>query len=185
MKKKILGIVLALSLLAVSALSVAASTGSVDLVGGSLSVTTSDILLGSVTLDGTDQVAVSDASSNNWVATDATGSGNGWHLTIFATNFSDGAGQEIDISQPDTEFKIQLLDSNISVINGNTKPVSQVTSLTPISNVTPLKFLSAAAGTGMGSYSLHPNFELEIPADLSVGAGGYTSTVTVDIVAGP
>ena len=185
MNKKVFGILLVLSLLALSTFSVVAGTGSVDLIGGSLSVTTYDVVMGSVTLDGTNQVAVSDAVSNNWIATDATGSGNGWNLTITATNFSDGGGQEIDISKPNTEFKMQLTDANVGVISGNTKPVTQVAALTPISNATPLKFLVASPGTGMGSYAIHPNFALEIPADLQIGAGGYTSTITVTAVSGP
>lgn len=185
MNKKLLGIVLALSLLALSAFSVAADSGTVDLIGGTLSVATTDVFLGSVTLDGTNQLAISDASANNWTATDARGSGAGWNLTISATNFTDATGQEIDISQPDTEFKVQLLDSNVTVIHGNTKPVSLVPTLSPIPNDGSLKFLSADVGTGMGSYAIHPNFALEIPADLHVGAGGYTSTITVTAVTGP
>ncbi|RLD05836.1 MAG: hypothetical protein DRI32_03635 [Chloroflexi bacterium] len=185
MNKKVLGVLLALSLLAVSAFSVAADSGTIDLIGGTLSVTTADVVMSSVTLDGTNQVSISPASSNNWTATDARGSGAGWNLAISATNFSDGAGQEIDISQPDTEFKIQLLDADVTVINGNAKPTSLVTTLTPIPNAGTLKFLSAATGEGMGSYAIHPSFALEIPADLHVGAGGYTSTITVTAVTGP
>ena len=183
--KKFLTISLTMVMLAMSVFIVAAESGTVDLIGGTLSVATDQIALTSVTLDGTNQTALSAAVDNNWTATDARGSGAGWNISISATNFSDGAGQEIDISDPDSEFKIQLLDANVTVINGNAKPVSQVTALTPIPNVGSLKFLSAVAGTGMGSYAIHPNFELEIPADLHVGAGGYSSTVTVTAATGP
>jgi len=35
----------------------------------------------------------------------------------------------------------------------------------------------------MGSYTLNPNFELEVPAETLVG--NYSSTITVSAVSGP
>jgi hypothetical protein len=58
-----------------------------------------------------------------------------------------------------------------------------VTDLTNISSLTPGTFLSAAVDTGMGTYTLKPNFLLKIPAETYVG--DYTATVTVAIVAAP
>ena len=83
------------------------------------------------------------------------------------------------------EFKIQLLDANITLTSGNTKPTSQATSLTaiPENPAAGLKFISAATDTGMGTYSVSPNFELEIPAQTY--AGTYTSTVTITAATGP
>lgn len=186
--KKIMVISLTLAMLVMGAFSVGAETGSIELAEGTLSVTTDQIGFNAITLDGTDQAATSEASTNNWTVTDARGSGAGWNVTISATDFSYGAGNVIDISDTDSEFKIQLLDSNVAVVSGNAKPVSQVTSLTPIPETsagTPLKFLSAVVDTGMGVYSVNPNFELEIPADLHVGAGAYSSTVTITAASGP
>jgi hypothetical protein len=187
MKRRSLAIIIAIALLALTASVVYAEIATVTITGGSLSVAGNDITFAGVTLDGTDQATTSAAAANNWSAADARGTGAGWNLTIVATDFSDGGTRTMDISSVDNEFKIQLLDANVVLIAGNANPVSQVAALTtiPESPAAALKFLSAAVDTGMGSYTLNPNFELEIPADTYVGTGTYTSTVTITAVSGP
>lgn len=182
MKKRFSAILLILVLLLGVTLTAYAETGSVAILAGTLSETIANVTLSSVTLDGTDQTATSASGSNSWAAEDATGTGAGWNLTIEAVDFVDGT-KTIDIDAADQAFQIQLLDTNIGVVAGNTKPVSSVTSLTSILTGTPLKFVSAATDTGMGSYTLAPNFSLLIPAETYVGT--YTSTITVTIVSGP
>ena len=187
--KRILAIFAVLAVLAVTAVAVYAETATVTISGGALSVTPANVTLSAVTLDGTDQLSTSAAASNNWSATDARGTGVGWNATIVATDFTDGGTplRTIDISSADQEFKIQLLDANIGVTAGNTKPTSSVTVLTaiPEAPAAALKFVSAAVNTGMGSYTLNPNFELEVPAETFVGTGTYTSTITIAINSGP
>jgi hypothetical protein len=187
MNRRTLAIIVAIALLALTATAVYAETATVTITGGSLSVTAADITFSGVTLDGSDQTTTSASGANNWSASDARGTGVGWNLTIVATDFSDGGTRSLDISSADQEFKIQLLDTNVAVTAGNTEPVSQVAALTaiPESPAAALKFLSAAVDTGMGSYTLNPNFELEIPAETYVGTGTYTSTVTITAVSGP
>ncbi len=185
MKKKVFAFGLVLILLAVSAVAVAAETGTVTITGGTLSVTAADVTLSGVTLDGTDKLSTSASGSNSWSASDARGTGAGWNLTIGATDFTDGVDKTIDIAQSDSEFKIQLLDANVTVTAGNTKPVSAVTTLSPIPDTGSLKFLSAATDTGMGTYAIAPNFELEVPAETYVGSGTYTSTITITAATGP
>ena len=188
-KVRTLAVAIAILMIAMIAVGVHAESATVALTGGSLSVSPANVTLSGVTLDGSDKVATSAAASNNWTATDATGTGAGWNLTIVATDFSDGGTptRTLDISSADQEFKIQLLDSNISVTAGNTKPTSLVSALTaiPESPAAALKFASAALNTGMGSYAINPNFELEIPAETYVGTGSYSSTITISIVSGP
>lgn len=189
MYKRILAILLTTALLAGTAVTAYAvtGTGTVTITGGSLSVSMAAVTLSGVTLDGTDKISTSASGSNSWSARDSRGTGDGWNLTIAATDFSDGTGKTIDISAADQEFKIQLLDTNITVTAGNAKPVSQVTALTaiPESPAAALKLVSAALDTGMGTYAIAPNFELEIPAETYVGSGTYTSTITVTAVSGP
>ena len=48
---------------------------------------------------------------------------------------------------------------------------------------TTVKFLTAPTDTGMGNYTLNPDFTLEVRAE--VYAATYTSTLTVTIVSGP
>ena len=166
-----------------------AETASVAVSAGSLSVTAANVTLGAVTLDGTDQASTSASGSNSWSAADATGSGAGWNLTIDSTDFTGGTPlRTVDISVADQQFKIQLLDANITVTAGNTKPTSSVTSLTaiPTSPATALKFASAATSAGMGSYAISPNFELALPAEIFVpSTGSYTATITVTAVSAP
>ena len=182
--KRIVALLVVTGLLAMTAAVVYAETATVTLTAGSLSVDANDVSLSEVVLDGSDQTATSASGSNSWAAEDARGTGVGWHLTIDATDFTD-AGKTINISAADQEFKIQLLDTDIAVVSGNTKPTSSVTSLTaiPEAPAAALTFASAAVNEGMGSYTLSPSFELEVPAETL--AGNYSSTITVSAVSGP
>ena len=182
--KRIAALLVVTGLLATTAAVVYAETATVTITAGSLSVDANDVSLSAVVLDGSDKTATSASGSNSWAAEDARGTGVGWHLTIDATDFTD-AGKTINISAADQEFKIQLLDTNIAVVSGNTKPTSSVTSLTaiPEAPAAALTFASAAVNEGMGSYTLNPNFELEVPAETLVG--NYSSTITVSAVSGP
>jgi hypothetical protein len=182
--KRIVALLVVTGLLAATAAVVYAETATVTITAGSLTVDANDVTLSNVVLDGTDKTATSDAGSNSWAAEDARGTGVGWHLTIRATDFIDGT-KTIDISAADQEFKIQLLDSDIDVVYGNTQPTSSVTDLTAIPEVpaSALTFAWADVNEGMGSYTLNPSFELAVPAETL--AGNYSSTITVTAVSGP
>ncbi len=189
MNKRIVAIFVAVALLAATAVAIYAETASVTISGGSLSVNAVKVSLSGVKSDVSDKILTSASESDSWSVVDARGTGAGWNLTIDATVFSDGGdpAKSIDISESNLKFKIQLLDENITVTAGNTKPTSQVTSLTaiPTAGGSALKFVSAAADAGMGSYSIKPSFELEIPAETYVGEGTYTLTITIRAVSGP
>ena len=182
--KRIVALLVVTGLLAATAVAVYAETATVSVTAGTLSVDANDVTLSAVVLDGGDKTATSASGSNSWAAEDARGTGVGWHLTIDATDFTHAAHTH-NISATDQEFKIQLLDTNIAVVTGNAKPTSSVTSLTaiPEAPASALTFASAAVNEGMGSYTLNPNFELEVPAETL--AGSYSSTITVSAVSGP
>jgi len=183
MKKHLLAVLIALAVLAVTAFGVLAETATIDITGGSLSVTTAAIVLSNVALTGIDTTASSAATANTWTAVDPTGSGDGWNLTIESTDFVAGL-HSIDISADDKNFTIQLLQDDVDVVNGNAAPVSQATAPMIIPDAGgPSKFLIAATTTGMGTYTLNPSFVLEVPAETY--AGEYSATVTVTINAGP
>ncbi len=183
--KRTIALLVATALLGALAATVYAETATVIVTSDALTVTPDDVTLSTVVLNGTDQISTSLYTSNAWVAEDARGTGPGWNVTIEATDFSDGSSHTIDISQPDQEFRIQIEDANISVIYGNTKPTSSVASMTaiPTAGGTPLKIVSAATNTGMGSYNIPPAFELMVRAETV--AATYTSTITVAINSGP
>lgn len=192
MKKRLLALPVALLILAVTAFSAFADTetptATVTITGTPLQVNTSSFSFLQVYLNGRAQTAVS-AGPITWEAVDPTGTGNGWHVTISSTDFTTGGdpNRTIDISKQYSQFKIQLLDDDVTVVDGNTKPVSHVTAMTAIpKTVEPpsgYRFLSAGLNAGMGTYEFSPTFELDLPAD--VYAGTYTATVTVTIVSGP
>lgn len=132
-------------------------------------------------------------SVDPWVVTFVDpGKENLAEMTADSANLTDGTatvttttqGRTINISATDQEFKIQLLDANITVTSGNAKPTSSATALTVIPETgSTLKFLSAAVDTGMGDYAINPNFELEVISETYAGA--YTATFTVAIVSAP
>ena len=141
-----------------------------------LSITTASITFPDVTLDGTDQTLT--GSTSPWRA-DATGTADGWNVTVASSDFDNGAGRTIAVSN----FEIRLLDANIVVVSGDTnKPVSTQSTFTPLSG-TALKISSAAVGVGDGVYDLTPNFRLTVPAESFTG--NYTATVTIATIVGP
>jgi hypothetical protein len=190
MWKRALYVAIGLSLLVaagwLTATRISAETATVTVSSGSgLTLTTAPINLGGVTLDGTNQTAVSLSPSNTWSLVDSRGTGEGYNVTIEATDFSDGLGNVMNISSTFRQFKVQLTDANILQLAGGVKPTTSVPQLAaiPESGNPPLKILSANVGEGQGSYELHPNFTLDVPANTV--AGTYTSTVTVTIATGP
>lgn len=190
MWKRVLYSAVGLSLLVagtwLTAVRISAETATVTVTSGSgLSLTTAPINLGGVTLNGTNQTAVSLSPANTWSLVDSRGTGEGYNVTIDATDFDDGNGNVMNISSPFREFRIVLTDANIVTQAGGTKPTTSVPQLAaiPESGNPPLKILSANVGEGQGSYELHPQFTLDVPANTV--AGQYTSTVTVTIATGP
>jgi hypothetical protein len=188
MKKSIFPLLIAIALLAATSISVSATDATVVVTGGSLSVSPAAVSFSGVTLDGTDKTSTSAFGANTWTATDARGTGVGWNLTIISTDFvgsGGAAGHSLDITAVDQLFSIQLDNGHISVIAGNTAPTSPATVLTtiPFTGDPALKFASAAATEGMGSYTLQPNFSLMIPAETY--AGTYTAAMTITAVSGP
>lgn len=170
--KGLAAILVAVTVTLVGTMTALAESATLAVTAGTLSVTAANVTMGGITLDGTDQQSTSAAAGNSWSAVDGRGSGLGWNVTITATNFIDGI-ETIAV----TGFRIQLLDANITLVGGNAKPTSSVTTATTMSGVA-LKIASAAIDAGMGSYTLKPNFELDVPAE-TVAAASYTSTIVI------
>ncbi len=141
-----------------------------------LSIITSAVSFPGITLNGYDQVL--SGSTSAWQV-DASGEAGGWHATISATNFENGAGGVIPVGN----LKFRLLDANISLISGDpVLPVSTQTSFVPLSG-TAIKFISAASGASNGIYDFLPEFQLTVPAETYYGT--YTNTITVAVNTGP
>ena len=132
-------------------------------------------------------VTGSGASSSPWVIRFVTDTGSGIMTADVAllTGTTPSATitlATIDISVADQQFGITLVDASIVEVAGNTKPVQTSGSLQDIGDAT-LKFLTAPVDTGMGSYTLDPDFTLEVRAE--VYEATYTATITVTINSGP
>ncbi len=141
-----------------------------------LSLATSAVSFPGVTLNGSDQVL--SGTTGTWQV-DAIGEAGGWHATISATDFNNGSGGVIAVSN----LEFRLLDSNISQVSGDpTLPVSTQTSFASLSG-TARKFISAASGTANGVYDFLPEFQLTVPAETYVGT--YSNTITISINTGP
>jgi len=142
-----------------------------------LTINSAAISFPGVTLDGDPHTV--DGSTSAWRA-DAVGETGGWNVTVSSTDFDNGSGKTIAVSN----FQIRLLDADIAWVSGDdiNMPVSTQTTFTALSG-TGLKIASAAGGDGNGVYDLTPDFRLTVPADTF--AGDYTATATVDISAGP
>ena len=141
-----------------------------------LTITTAVISFPGVTLNGASQTV--DGSTSAWRA-DAVGETGGWKVTVSSTDFDNGSGKTIAVSN----FQIRLLDANIVWVSGDiSEPISTQTTFTALSG-TALKIASAAVGEGNGVYDMTPDFRLTVPAETYVD--DYAATVTVDISAGP
>ncbi len=122
-----------------------------------------------------------------WVIRFVTDSGSGIMTSTDTTLVSTVTLATIDISVSDQQFGITLVDADIAIDTsgsggGNTKPVQTSGSLQDIADST-VTFLTAPTDTGMGQYTLDPDFTLEVRAE--VYAAAYTATITVTIISGP
>lgn len=181
-------------------------------IGGTQSVTVTDISSSSITGSQTD-IAVTGylslgtipsfsfngalagsrlllaAHEDNLQVVDTTGSGSGWNLTVSAEPFVTGGSTSHSL--PASPLAVGHdnggLFSGPSVISGTgpiTNPVSLTSPLTvPQSPATAAKFFGAASGSGSGSFNLSVPYSLSVPA--GAFAGTYTSNVVVSLVAGP
>lgn len=183
-----------------------ALSGTATLTAGSLDLATGTSTLSwSTTLTGAALTAVDTTTSDQYVdVTDATGSGDGWKVTVAATTFTDGS----DTLANTGTFSV---NGSTSSATGSTAPsdtCANSTSCTlPTNDVSsyPVDVTTAASsptaatifdvaehsglgqveigagGSGTGSDPI--GWWLSIPADAI--AGSYTSTVTLAVSSGP
>ncbi|HEY57671.1 MAG TPA: hypothetical protein G4O04_03900 [Anaerolineae bacterium] len=118
------------------------------------------------------------AIDQTWTAANLTGLDLDWHITLAATDFTDGQGHQI----PAANFTVQMSAADITTLSGSSAPTSQVANATPL-NPNGITLLSASNGRGQGIYDFTPHFFLTIPA--GTAAGHYQTTVTVTMTAGP
>ena len=140
----------------------------------------------SVTLNGLDQTV---SYTLPITVVDATGTGNGWNLTITSTAFSTGG--ESPHTLADDASRITSVSSACAVsgttcTDTNDNSVSYPLAL-PAGATAPtaVKFFSTAADSGMGKFTITPTVSLAVPANVYASNSGYSSTITVAVVSGP
>jgi hypothetical protein len=133
-----------------------------------------------LTLNGVDQTT---SYTLPLVVTDATGSGNGWNLTITSTTFANGSQTFPSAASTITGVTSgcasgstctlptdSVADTNLAVPSGSSAPSA-------------VKFYNATSSTGRGTIDVNATVQVAVPAN--VLAGNYTSTLTVASVSGP
>ncbi len=153
------------------------TAGVFALQASALSLTTVPITFPGLSLTGADQTATT--SNGTWQA-DGEGDPAPWHVNVSSTDFDNGAGKTIAVSN----FEIRLLDANIVVVSGppNPRPSSTQTTFAALSG-TDLKIVSATAAAGRNAWDITPDLRLAIGSESY--AGNYSATVTVAIAVGP
>jgi hypothetical protein len=104
----------------------------------------------------------------------------GWHLEVTSTTFTDGSHQlpNTALSITSVPFACDLVC--VDPINSNTYPISVPVDVSPPMAV---EFFDAAALTGLGDFTISPNFSLSVPA--TAYAGAYNSTIIITLANTP
>jgi hypothetical protein len=173
--------------------------GTVNLTGGALTLTSPSSLTWTATLTGLNQSLVdTTAADQQYTVNDATGTGAGWHVTLSATQFTNGTHVFPNTGTFVTNGSVTSVTSTSGPsatctgtctlpTNTTTYPVGITTAATA---PTPVTIFDTAAATGLGqmviggSAAANPvGWWVNVPA--SASAGSYTSTITVQIISGP
>jgi len=144
----------------------------VKIKGGPLSLTPSaDQAMNDVILDGNDTIAT--GTLGELQVKDARGTGAGWIVIVRATDFTEQSDPLKTI--PATGFSIPAAPV-VTVIAGS----GGVSSGSGILKIPGIVLLDSPSPDGRGRYSITPDLELDIPAEVFVGT--YASTVTETIL---
>jgi hypothetical protein len=141
-----------------------------------LSILVTPIQFGNIVLTGQKQIIP--CNPTPWTVLDARYSDPGWHVTISASDFTDGLGHVI----PNSNLSIAVDMDDISIKAGTGEP--QPTSNEPITlDEDGQVFIFAESGSSTGKFTIRPHFSLEVPADTYVGT--YNNNITITIISGP
>jgi hypothetical protein len=150
----------------------------------------------SVQLNGHDQIAsyaLSVTLSNMFIATTILTPNVGWHLTISSTQFTNTSNPSIKLSPYASQIASVntgcIADSNPKDKNAEIVCSHQTNNITypllvPAGDSVPaVSFFQASPYTTMGTFSITPTINVQIPGNTY--AGVYTSTITLAVISGP
>jgi hypothetical protein len=174
-------------------------TNTVNVNGGTLTLTPPSSLTWATTLTGRDQDLVDMIPGDQqYTVDDETGSGAGWHVQVSALTFTHGShtfpnsgtfvtNGSLTSSTATSAPTATCTGTCTLPVNTTTYPVAITTGP---SNPTPFVIYDTAASTGLGQViiggSTQPDpvgWWVKVPADAL--AGSYTSTVTIETISGP
>lgn len=160
-----------------------ADTASVAVTGGTLALTTSTNAATPVTITGVDQTT---SYTVDMTATDPTGTGNGWNITMTSTTLTNGSrtlanGASTIAARPSVSC---FAGSTCTTATDGSVVTYPYTVPAAATAPTATKVFSAAAASGLGKMSFSPVVSVALPAN-NLYAGTYTSTVTFAIVSAP
>ncbi len=174
------------------------TAGTVNLTGGTLTLTSPATLTWTGSLTGSAQSIVDVLTTDQVLAvTDATGSAAGWHITTAATTFTNGSSTFPDLGT----FVFNGSTSSVASTNAPTATCVALCTLPTNTTVYPVGITTAgvsptpstvydtSAGTGLGAITIgfpgaNPvGWWVNVPA--TAIAGAYTTTVTMEIISGP
>lgn len=154
--------------------------------GGSLTI--EDLAIAdftSVTLDGTTKTT--EAIVADVTLIDATGTGDGWRVSLAATQFTNATAENVDINTlPLNSLELGTVTITVDTLSPDSTPITEIDiTQGTIDKVTGVDILSAPINEGMGTYtiSIDPMTLTLLPKDAK--AGTYTSTVTMTLTSGP
>jgi hypothetical protein len=157
----------------------------VVLSGGSRMAGTLTFDFGTVTLTGVQQTASGTLTLSG--VGDATGSGDGWNVTLWLSQLTDGSNT-FPLGSIVTQAGAQL--GPVSGCNGTCGSTTTITKVGAAQTLDPqtgasgaVTLLDAQAGDGMGTYNFTDTVTLSIPADAH--ATTYTSSANLSINDGP
>jgi WxL domain surface cell wall-binding len=177
-------------------------TGTLIITSGTMTLTPPPALGWSETVSGLDQTLVDPTvADQTYQVDDATGTAPGWHVTVAATTFtSTGAG-----THPLVDTGTFATNGSLGAMTDATAPTAACTAastctlptdtttypvaITTGASVTPVNIYDASALTGLGTITIgSPGADpvgwwLNVPSNTIQGT--YTSTVSLELVAGP
>ena len=180
---------MALTIMASSAAFADSTPGTTVVNGaGSVTETVTAPTIPTVTLAGVDQTINYTLPTT---VVDATGTGNGWNLTLTSTAFTTGGNSPHTLAT-DASTITNVASSCVTPESGTitcTNPTNAIsyplTVPAAASAPAPVKFFNAAADSGLGKFTITPTISIAIPANTYASDSGYSSTLTVAVVSGP
>jgi len=170
------------------------------LISGSMTLTSPSGLEWSGTVNGLDQNLVDRSPDDqSYLINDSTGSAPGWHVVVSATTFTTGTISLANTGTFSTNGSVTSMTSTLAPsatcaggsscilpANQTTYPVAVTTATSPTFVDTFNSDVNAGLGSIVigGATAAHPvGWWLNVPS--SALSGTYTSTITLEIIAGP